>query len=357
MMHAVIMAGGSGTRLWPRSRKNCPKQFHSLTSDRSLLQETVTRLEPLVDAQHTYVIANKTHMRSIKEQLGNLPDCNIISEPTAKNTAPAVAVMAAILYEKDPDAIMLVLPADHFIAKAEDFRNLLQLAEEIIKEDDFLLTLGIKPTYPETGYGYIEIASEYKEVGDDKVFWVKSFKEKPDMETAQHYVTSWRYVWNSGMFMWKASTILKRFEELAPEIYEGLEPFRKAIGTPKEASELAKAYKSFSSISVDYAILEKSDKVLVIPADIGWSDIGSWSALHELLSFDGETNVVVGRHVGMDTHNCLIHGGSRLIATVGLDNMVIVDTEDVLLIVPKGRSQEVKKLLDKLQRQGRTEYL
>ena len=357
MMYAVIMAGGSGTRLWPRSRKACPKQFHSLTSDRSLLQETVTRLEPSIDAEHTYVIANKTHQRPIKDQLVGLPDSNIVAEPTAKNTAPAVGIMAAILYEKDPNAIMLVLPADHFIAKADEFRSLLKLVEEVISEDDFLLTLGIKPTYPETGYGYIEIAGEYKEVGDDKVFWVKSFKEKPDVETAQKYVASWRYVWNSGMFAWKASTILKRFEQHAPEIYEGLEQFRKAIGTPKEAEELAKVYKKLPSISVDYAILEKSERVLVIPTDIGWSDIGSWSALHELLSFDGETNVVVGRHIGLDTHNCLIHGGSRLIATVGLDNMIIVDTEDVLLIVPKGRAQEVKKLLDKLQRQGKTEYL
>jgi mannose-1-phosphate guanylyltransferase len=357
MMHAVIMAGGSGTRLWPRSRKDKPKQFHSLTSDRSLLQETVTRLDPAIEAQNIYIIANKTHVRSIREQLGDLPEENIIAEPAAKNTAPAIGVMAVILQERDPDAIMLVLPADHFIAKGEEFRNLLQLAEDTVREDDFLLTIGIKPTYPETGYGYIEISSEYKEVGEDKVFWVKNFKEKPDLETAQRYVASWRYVWNSGMFVWKASTILDRFKKYAPEIYEGLERFRKALGTPKEADELSKVYKSFPNISIDYAILEKSERVLVIPADIGWSDIGSWSALHELLSFDGQTNVVVGRHVGLDTHNCLIHGGSRLIATVGLDNLVIVDTDDVLLIVPKGRAQDVKKLLDKLQKQGRTEYL
>ncbi len=357
MMHAVIMAGGSGTRLWPRSRKDRPKQFHTLTSERSLLQETVNRLDPAVDAEHTHIIANKMHLRTIKEQLGDVPETNIICEPVGKNTAPAVGIMAVILEARDPDAIMLVLPADHFIAKGEDFRRLLKLAEDTIRKDDCLMTLGIKPTYPETGYGYIEIANEYEEVGDDTIFWVKSFREKPDKDTAQKYVASWRYVWNSGMFIWKASSILNRFKKYAPEIYEGLMRYKAAIGTPEEAGELARVYKSFPSISIDYAILEKSEKVLVIPADIGWSDIGSWSALHELMSFDGQTNVVVGRHVELDTHNCLIHGGSRLIATVGLDNMVVVDTEDVLLIVPKGRSQDVKMLLDKLEAQDKTEYL
>jgi mannose-1-phosphate guanylyltransferase len=357
MMYAVIMAGGSGTRLWPRSRQNRPKQFHSLTSDRSLLQETITRLSPAVEIEQTYVIAGKSHVKSILEQIPDLPDSQVIAEPSARNTAPAVGIMAVILEARDPGAIMMVLPADHFIAKGEDFRRLLGVVEDVVKEDDFLLTLGIKPTYPETGYGYIEIAKEYKEVEDDKVFWVKSFKEKPNVETAQEYVASWRYLWNSGMFVWKASTILKLFEKYAPEIYEGLVRYRKALDTPDEAEVLKAVYKDFPSISVDYAILEKAERVLVVPADIGWSDIGSWAALHELLSFDGETNVVIGRHVGIDTHNCLIHGGSRLIATVGLDNMVIVDSDDVLLICPKGRSQEIKHLLDKLKKQGRTEYL
>jgi len=357
MMYAVIMAGGSGTRLWPQSRKDRPKQFHSLTSDRSLLQETVARLEPAIDADHLYTIANKSHVKPIREQLGWLPESHVIGEPSARNTAPAVGITAVILQHKDPDAIMLVLPADHFIARAEEFRRILNTAEAVIRDDEFLMTIGIKPTYAETGYGYIEIAAEYKEIGEDQVFWVKSFKEKPDMETAQKYVASWRYVWNSGMFAWKASTILKAFEKHAPDIYEGLVRFRDALGTAKEAEVLKEVYRRFPNISVDYAILEKAENVLVAPADIGWSDIGSWSALHELLSFDGQTNVVRGRHVGIDTYNCLIHGGARLVATVGLDNMIIVDTDDVLLVVPKGRSQDVKKLLDKLQRQGRTEYL
>lgn len=357
MLHAVIMAGGSGTRLWPRSRKNKPKQFHSLTSERSLIQETVARLEPIIDNEHINIIANKTHVKQIKQQLGSLPEQNVIAEPVARNTAPAVGTMAVILQKRDPDAVMLVLPADHFIAKADEFRNLLQEGQEIVSEGDFLLTLGIKPTYPETGYGYIEIGKDYKEIGEDQVYWVKSFREKPDLETAQKYVASWRYVWNSGMFMWKCSTILKMFEKHAPEIYAELEKLREALDTPQEAEVLQKVYKNMPSISVDYAIMEKAENVLVMPADIGWSDIGSWSALHDLLSFDGDTNVVVGRHVGIDTYNSLIHGGDKLIATVGLDNMIVVDSGDVLLICPKGRAQDIKKILEKLEEQGRSEYL
>jgi mannose-1-phosphate guanylyltransferase len=333
MMYAVVMAGGSGTRLWPRSRQDRPKQFHSLTSEQSLLQETVARLHPAIDIDHTYIIAGKSHVKAITEQLTDLPKSNIVAEPAAKNTAPAIGIMAVILQAKDPDAVMLVLPADHYISKAQAFRNLLGLAEDTIREDDYLLTLGIKPTYPETGYGYIEISKEYKEVDEDKVFWVKNFKEKPDLETAQEYVASWRYVWNSGMFVWKASTILRMFEKFAPEIHQGLERFRKSLGTPEEAEELQAVYKSLPSISIDYAILEKADKVLVIPADIGWSDIGSWAALHELLSSEDDTNVVTGRHIGIDTHNSLIQGGKRLIATVGLDNMIVVDADDVVTVV------------------------
>ncbi|MBI2843124.1 MAG: mannose-1-phosphate guanylyltransferase [Armatimonadetes bacterium] len=358
MMYAVIMAGGSGTRLWPRSRLDRPKQFHKLTSDRSLLQETVARLDPAIDIGHIYIIANESHGPAIKEQLGGLPVSNFVAEPLAKNTAPAVGIMAVILHEKDPEAAMVVLPSDHYISRGDKFRRLLGIAEEVIREDEeALLTLGIKPTCPETGYGYIEIGNEYKEIGEDKIFRVKSFKEKPDAETAREYVTSWRYVWNSGMFVWKAGTILSMFETHAPDIYAGLQEFRRALGAPEESKVLEKVYREFPGISIDYAIMEKAEKVLVIPADMGWSDIGSWSALHDLLKSEEETNVITGSHIGVDTYNSLILGGDRLIATVGLDNMVVVDTDDVLLICPKGRSQDIKTLLDRLKEENKTRYL
>jgi mannose-1-phosphate guanylyltransferase len=311
-----------------------------------------------MDSAHVNIIANKSHTKQIREQLGELPEANVIAEPLARNTAPAVGTMAVILQERDPDAIMLVLPADHFIAKGEDFMRLLKFAEEVIKDDsECILTLGIKPTYPETGYGYIEIGNEYKSSDDDEVFWVKSFKEKPDLETAESYVASWKFVWNSGMFVWKCSTILDLFAKHSPDIYKGLMEFKAALGTPQENEAFQKVYKELPSISVDYAIMEKAEKVLVMPADIGWSDIGSWAALHDLLSSETDGNVVIGKHVGVDTHNSLIHAGNKLIATVGIDNMIIVDSGDVLMICPKGRSQDVKKLLDKLDEMGCSEYL
>ncbi len=352
------MAGGSGTRLWPRSRKKQPKQFHSLTGENSLLQDTVSRLAPIMDREHVNIIANKSHTKQIREQLSELPLSNVVAEPIARNTAPAVGTMAVVLQERDPDAIMLVLPADHYISKGDDFMRVLNFAEEVIKSDpECLLTLGIKPTYPETGYGYIEIGHVFKSSDSDEVFWVKSFKEKPDLATAEHYVASWKYVWNSGMFVWKCSTILDLFAKHAPEIYKGLMEYKAALGTPEEEEAFQKVYKDLPSISVDYAIMEKAEKVLVMPADIGWSDIGSWAALHDLLSTEDDGNVVIGKHVGVDTHNSLIHAGNKLIATVGLDNMIIVDSGDVLMICPKGRSQDVKALLDKLEEQGCGEYL
>ena len=354
-MYAVIMAGGSGTRLWPKSRAAKPKQFHSLTSHKSMLRETVSRLEPLVPADSVYVIAGKSHLAPIWEQCDEIPRCNLIGEPVGRDTAPAVAVTAALLHKRDPSAVIVVLPADHYIADADEFRRILSLAADAASKDDVAVTIGIKPTYPETGYGYIEMDGEYTD-GRNEVFWVRSFKEKPDPVTAEKYVSSWRYLWNSGMFVWATATILDLFKRHAPDIYEGAQRIAEAAGTEREAATLDEVYHGFRRISVDYAILEKAEKVLVVPGDFGWSDIGSWAALHDVLSDGSAHNVVIGKHAGVDTHNCLIHGTDRLIATVGLDNMIVVDADDVLLICPKGRAQDVKKLIEKLQEEG-PEYL
>lgn len=355
-MYVVIMAGGSGTRLWPKSRASMPKQFHCLTSEYSLLQETVSRLEPVTSTEDIYIIAGQSHRDAIQEQVGHVPDENVIVEPFGRNTAPAVAVTAALIHRRNPDAVMAVLPADHYITKGGEFRRLLEKASELAAKQNVAITLGIKPAYPETGYGYIEMGEPY-EKHDEEVHWVKSFKEKPDLATAQAYVASWRFLWNSGMFVWSTRTILDLFKRFAPEIYEGAQRFAEAYGTPDQERVLNEVYNAFPSISVDYAILEKAEKVLVLPAEVGWSDVGSWAALHDVLCAEEDGNVVLGEHLGLDTHNCLVLGGDRLIATVGLDNMVIVDTEDALLICPKGRSQEVKHLIERLKAEGRVEYL
>lgn len=321
-----------------------------------MLRDTVSRLETLVEPENICVIAGKCHMEPIASQVDQIPASNLIAEPMGRDTAPAVAVTAAVLHKRDPDAVLAVLPADHYVSDTDEFRRVLRLAAETAAGEDVVVTIGIKPTYPETGYGYIELDGEYSTAGGG-VFWVNSFKEKPDPLTAERYVSSWRFLWNSGMFVWATRTILDLFQRLAPDIYDGAMKIADAWGGPDEQQILNEVYPAFRRISVDYAILEKADKVVVVPGDFGWSDIGSWAALHDVLSQGESTNVVIGEHAEVDTHNCLIHGGKRLIATVGLDNMIIVDSDDVLLICPKGRAQDVKKLIEKLQKEGKMQYL
>ena len=356
-MYAAIIAGGSGTRLWPRSRQNKPKQFQSLYSGETLLQETVRRLEPLVERENIYVIANQSHEEIVREQLGWLPAENYVGEPMGKDTAPAVGVIATLIAHKDPDAVILITPADHVILKEKLFRRQLEVAEQIAAEGPNVVTIGIKPTCAETGYGYIQMTESHRSVDDIDIYKVMSFKEKPDVKTAEEYVSSWHYVWNSGMFIWSAKTIMNLYREHAPDIHKLLMRYDGAIGTPSEAKVFGEIYDAFPRISVDYAILEHAKNIFVIPASIGWNDLGSWASLHDIMEQDEDGNAVVGSHVGVDTHNCLVHSKDRLIATVGLDNMIIVDGGDVLLVLPKGRSQDIKPLLEELKKQGKTDYL
>lgn len=356
-MYAAIIAGGSGTRLWPSSRQDKPKQFHNLYGDNTLLQETVKRLDPLVSKDDVYVIAGKSHESIVREQLPWLGKDSYVGEPMGKNTAPAIGVIATLINRKDPNAVILVTPSDHIITKEKHFRRLLEVAEQVASEGQNVVTIGIKPTYASTGYGYIQMSDSKKTIDDVEVCKAMSFKEKPDLKTAEEYVSSWHYVWNSGMFIWSAKTILELYRDHAPDIYKLLIRYDGSIGTPDEAKVFEEIYDAFPSISVDYAILEHAPNITVIPASIGWNDLGSWSSLYEIMDKDEDGNAVVGDHVGVDTHNCLIHSKDRLVATVGLDNMVVVDTGDVVLILPSGRSQDIKALLDELKKEGKSKYL
>lgn len=356
-MYAAIIAGGSGTRLWPRSRQDRPKQFQSLYSDRTLLQETVARLEPIVRREDVYVIANRSHEAVVREQLEWLPPSNYVGEPVGKDTAPAVGVIAALISHRDPDAVILISPADHVILKDAEFRHMLEVAEQVAAEGPNVVTIGIKPTHAETGFGYIQMSENSRRIEGVDVHEVISFKEKPDHRTAEEYVSSWSYVWNSGMFIWSARTIMGLFRDHAPDIYRLLVRYQGAIDTPDEARVFEEIYESFPRISVDYAILEHASNIHVIPASIGWSDLGSWSALYDIMDRDEDGNCVVGCHIGLDTHNCLVYAKDRLVTTIGLDNMIVIDTGDVVLIAPKGRSQEIKQLLEELKKQGNTQCL
>lgn len=357
-MYAAIIAGGSGTRLWPKSRQDKPKQFQSLYSDSTMLQDTVTRLEPLVPRENIYIIANQSHEMIVNEQLPWLPEGNFVGEPVGKDTAPAVGVIATIIHHRDPDAIILVSPADHIILKQKAFLRLLEVGEQIAAEGANIVTIGIKPTAPETGYGYIQMSENHRHMDDIEVHEVISFKEKPDLKTAEEYVSSWNYVWNSGMFIWSAKTILDLFRDHAPGMHKLLMRYDSVIGTPEEAKVFQQIYDAFPRISVDYAILEHAKNIFVIPASIGWSDLGNWVSLREVKESDENGNVVVGEHIGLDTHSCIIHAEhGRIITTVGVDNLIIVDAGDAVLVLPAVRSQEIKHLLEELKKEGKTKFL
>lgn len=356
-MYAAIIAGGSGTRLWPKSTQEKPKQFQALYSEQTLLQQTAGRLEPLVPRENMYVIANRSHESTVREQLEWLGPDNYVGEPVGKDTAPAVGIISTIIHHKDPNAVILVTPADHVILKEKLFRHLLEVGEQVAAEGPNVVTIGIKPTCPETGYGYIQMSEKLRTIEEVEVREAAAFKEKPNLQTAEEYVTSWRYVWNSGMFIWSAETILQLFQQHSPEIYTHLTRYNAAIGTPRETEVFEEVYEAVPRVSVDYAIMEHAEHVFVIPASIGWNDLGSWASLHDVMDNDEDGNAVAGQHVGVDTHNCLIHSRDRLIATVGLDNMIVVDGGDVVLVMPKNRSQDVKQLLEEVKKQADGKYI
>lgn len=352
---ALIMAGGRGERFWPRSRKNLPKQFLSLTNDgKTLIQLTVERILPLVDMQDIYISTNQDYKPLVQEQLPEIPTENILCEPIGRNTAPCIGLGAVHIAKKYEDALMLVLPSDHLIKYNKMFANTLNDACEIATQDDNLVTIGIAPDYPETGYGYIKFNS-------DSVFGrgyeVLHFAEKPSLELAKEYLSSNEYLWNSGMFIWKVSSILKRFENLMPDTYEGLITIQDAIHTSAEAEILERVFPTFPSISIDYGIMEKSKNIYTIPGNFGWDDVGSWLAMERIQKSNEMGNIVSGNIITINTNNCIIQGDKKLIATVGLEDLVIVDTEDATLICDRNSTADIKKVLENLRVCNRSEYL
>ena len=355
-MYALIMAGGSGTRLWPRSRESCPKQLLGLLSEKTMLQEACQRIAPLVPDDKIFMVTNEAYTDVVRQQVPQVPAANIIGELEGHGTAPCIGLSALYLRRLDPDAVMAVLTADHYIEKADELRRALGAAGQVA-EEGHLITLGIEPNRPATGYGYIERAEKLAHVSGHDVYRVEKFTEKPNLTTAQAFIESGRYYWNSGMFIWKVSTILREFEKLMPQFYAQLMEIDAALGTAEERAVLERVWPQVENETIDYGIMERAEDVAVIPVDIGWSDVGSWATLLELLPADREGNVVVGQHIGLDTKGSLIHSSHRLVATIGLKGMIVVDTEDALLVCPKERAQEVRDLVDMLKELGRDEYL
>lgn len=352
---ALIMAGGRGERFWPKSRKNLPKQFLSLTGDgRTMIQLTVERILPLVDMQDIYIATNRSYKALVREQLPELPEENILCEPVAKNTAPCIGLGAVHIARKYEDAVMFVLPSDHLIKYNAMYLDTLRRASEVAEAGDNLVTLGIMPDYPETGYGYIKFQPDARK---GVAFEVERFVEKPDLETAKQYLATEQYLWNSGMFIWRVSTILRSIEKYLPDTYAGLRRIGDAIGAPDEKDVLEKEFSAFKSESIDYGIMEKADHIYTLPGSFGWDDVGSWNAVERIQPANEFGNVVNGNAVTVDTKRCIIQGGKKLIATVGLEDIIIVDTDDALLVCEKGDAGEIKKVLENLKICNRTEYL
>jgi len=346
--YAVIMAGGGGTRLWPLSRQERPKQSLQLLGDRTMFQIAVDRLAPLFPPERILVVANATYAADQRRQRPELPEANFVLEPAPRGTAPALALAALEVRRRDPAGVMACLTADHYIGNEAGFRDLLAAAAQVAQQG-FLVTLGITPTFAATGYGYIQRGQAVGQFGSFEVFRADRFKEKPGLPEAQAMLADRRHSWNSGMFVWRADRILAEFARQMPAFFQLLS------GIDAQPDLLAEIWASVPNVTIDYGIMEGAQNVVVIPAEgLGWNDIGSWESLLEVLPSDEAGNVVVGgEHVGLETTGTLVHSHKtrkRLIATIGLSDLVIVDTEDVLLVCPRQRSQQVRVVVEGLKK-------
>jgi len=352
---ALIMAGGRGERFWPRSRAALPKQFLSLTGDgRTMIQLTVERILPLVDMEDIYVVTNRDYRELVRAQLPALPEENILCESVGRNTAPCIGLGAVHMARRYGDAVMITLPADHLIQYTAMFQRTLRDACEVAEAGDNLVTLGITPDAPETNYGYIKFSPERM---NGRAFAVDKFVEKPDLPTAKRYLAAEEYLWNSGMFVWKVSSILAALERYLPEVSAALGRIRRALGTAEAEAVLEREYAAMPSVSVDYGVMEKAENLFVLPGTFGWDDVGSWLAVERFNSADELGNVVTGDVICVESRNCIVQGGKRLVAAVGIKDLVVVDTEDALLIAEKDSLGGIRKVLETLKICNRTEYV
>jgi len=365
-IHAVILAGGSGTRFWPLSRETCPKQMLQIVGEDTLIRQTIKRINGFVPPENIWIVTTEDKAQDIKfhlESLGPLAKkIQFIKEPLGRNTAPAIGLAAIYLNNLSPESIMVVMPSDHAIPDHEKFLNDLKLAIEGAKED-YLVTFGVKPNRPETGYGYIKIDNDPR-VKLNGLHKVECFAEKPTIEKAKTYLSDGNYFWNSGIFVWKTSRILSEIEKHLPSLYQTLKEIESLLfitdkpnKSNKRSALCALCYASLESISIDYGIMERSADVLMVPATFQWSDLGSWTALDEVIEKDDSGNILKGNTIDIGSQNSIVFSGERLVATIGLKDMVVVDTPDATLVTTKDRVQEVRKIVDTLRQNGREEHL
>ena len=351
------MAGGIGSRFWPMSRSNYPKQFLDiLGTGKTLIQSTFERFAAFIPQENIYVVTSAEYVNIVKHQLPDLPLQNILGEPSRKNTAPCIAYISFKLHQMDPQATMIVAPADHLILDNIAFNKVCLEALSFVTKHNALITLGIKPTYPNTGYGYIQY--EQHEVSDN-VYKVKTFTEKPNLELAKAFMASGEFLWNAGIFVWQVKNIISAFEKHLPEMYEVFLAEKNRFNTPEEHAALLEIYPLCTNISIDFGIMEKAENVYLIPASFGWSDLGTWNSAYENLEKDYLGNAVAGNEVMVfDSHNNMVHArNDKLVLLQGMEDFIVVDTDDVLLICKKEKEQEIKEYVAEVKRNKGDKYL
>ena len=353
-IYAVIMAGGVGSRFWPRSKKKLPKQLLKIFGDDTMIQATVNRLNGLVEKENIFVITNELQRPEVINQLIDVPAENIIEEPFGRNTAACIGLASIIVKAKDPDAVTIVLPADHIIKDGEKFSQTLENAAKFANESKGLVTIGIQPTRPETGYGYIQINDT---AVAENIFKVYTFAEKPNYATAVRFVESGDFLWNSGMFIWRVDVILDEIKNLMPDLYEGLAEIEKSLSTKNFKEELKTVYAQLKKISIDYGIMEKSSKVYLTKGTFNWSDVGSWEEVFQLSAKDEKGNSTEGKVYTNNVNDSYIYSPGKVTAVIGLDNVIVINHEDTVLICRRDKAQDVKEIVEYLKMNKMDEYL
>lgn len=361
-LYAMIMAGGGGTRLWPLSRRDRPKQSLPLVTDKSMFRISVERLLPMLPLENIFVVTGVDQVDGLRQDVPDLPEENFILEPSARDNGPAAGLGIMHISARDPEAVIAYLPSDHHISDEAGFRNALDAAFQTAQAG-YITTLGISPTLPSTAFGYIKRGQAIQEINGLTVYRSEGFREKPDTQTAMHFIRSGHYSWNAGMFIWRASQALAEFERQQPTMFARLSAIQAAIGTPDYADVLAREWEDIDRIALDYAIMENAEQMAVIPVDIGWSDIGNWSALYDVLAAglptNGGSNIQRGENcevLTLDSSGTLVLS-EKLVVTIGLKDLVIVDTDDVLLVCHRDKAQDVRTVVNRLREAGKESIL
>ncbi|MFA5009957.1 MAG: sugar phosphate nucleotidyltransferase [Patescibacteria group bacterium] len=362
MLYALIVAGGQGTRLWPISRKDSPKQLQPFDDEQTMLQKTFSRLRKIVPAENIFVETNALYKEEFFSQLPELVQEQLIAEPIGRNTAAAVGLAVAIIAKHDPEATIINAWADHFVANVEEYKQKVLLAEKLLETyPDYLLDVVVRPEYPATGFGYLEGGEILAEIDETSIYKSVRFVEKPDLATAEKYMIAGNYFWNTGMLVCKTKTLLSLYQQYMPEMYKGLMRIQAAWGTENQDRELLAVFPHLESISAEYGVFEKTDKIAIVPADLGWRDVGGWQAVYDILNqVEGAGQLIKkGRVEAVDTHDSLIFNQNegKLVAVVGMSDVVIVDTPDALLVMKKSKDQDIKKIVDTLKEQGEVKHL